>query len=135
MWNDQIAQLTLHVVKGYGPTLFGRDWLGITRSSDWHQIHYSSSSNLQELLDRYGDVFKAGLGTFKGHKARIEVEPNAKPHYRKARIVPFALCKQVCGLVGWLVGCSILVREASVQAMCHNTDIHHQASGPQANLQ
>jgi len=103
MWNDQTAQLTLHVVKGYGPALFGRDWLGITHSSDWHQIHYSSSSNLQGLLDRYGDVFEAGLGTFKGRKARIEVEPNAKPHYRKARTVPFALRKQVCGLVGWLV--------------------------------
>lgn len=26
MWNDQTAQLTLHVVKGDGPALFGRDW-------------------------------------------------------------------------------------------------------------
>lgn len=47
------------------------------------------------LLDRYGDMFEAGLGTSKGRKARIEVEPNAKPHYCKARTVPFALRQKV----------------------------------------
>ena len=92
--NDQTAQHTLLVVKGDGPTLFGRDWLSVIRL-DWHRIHHTSSSDLQVLLDKHRDVFQEGLGTFKGRKARIEVEAGAKPRYCKARTVPFALRSKV----------------------------------------
>ena len=40
-------------------------------------------------------MLQDGLGPFKGHKARIEVEPDAKPRYCKARTVPFALRQKV----------------------------------------
>ena len=89
--NDQAAQLTL---KGDGPTLLGRDWLSIIRV-DWPRIHYTPTSELQALLDQHRDVFQEGLGTFKGRKARIEVEPEAKPHYCKAQTVPFTLRSKV----------------------------------------
>ena len=92
--NDQAAQLTPLVIKGDGPTLLGRDWLSIIRV-DWPRIHYTPTSELQALLDKHRDVFQEGLGTFKGRKARIEVEPEAKPRYCKARTVPFALRSKV----------------------------------------
>ena len=93
-YSGQTHKLVLLVVKGSGPTLFGRDWMHVIRL-DWQQINYASSSGLQELLNKHADVFQDGLGTFKGRKARIEVEPDAKPRYCKARTVPFALRQKV----------------------------------------
>ena len=93
-YSGQTHKLVLLVVKGSGPTLFGRDWMHVIRL-DWQQINYASSSGLQELLNKHADVFQDGLGTFEGRKARIEVEPDAKPRYCKARTVPFALRQKV----------------------------------------
>ena len=93
-YSGQTYKLVLLVVKGSGPTLFGRDWMHVIRL-DWQQINYAFSSGLQELLNKHADVFQDGLGTFKGRKARIEVEPDAKPRYCKARTVPFALRQKV----------------------------------------
>ncbi len=55
----------LLIVKGGGPTLFGRDWMSVIRL-DWGKIHYTPSTGLQE---RYEEVFRDGLGTFRGRKA------------------------------------------------------------------
>ena len=93
-YSGQTHKLVLLVVKGSGPTLFGRDWMHVIRL-DWQQINCASSLGLQELLNKHADVFQDGLGTFKGRKARIEVEPDAKPRYCKARTVPFALRQKV----------------------------------------
>jgi len=51
--------------------------------------------NVHELLDRFSIVFKEELGTMKGVKARIEVDPDAKPRYCKARTIPYALREKV----------------------------------------
>ena len=47
------------------------------------------------MLEQYREVFQEGLGTMKGYQAKIEVEPGAKPHYAKARSVPYALRQKV----------------------------------------
>ncbi len=46
-------------------------------------------------MDRYEEVFRDGLGTFRGRKARIEVDPTAKPRYCKARTLPYAMRPKV----------------------------------------
>ena len=82
------------VVKGDGPTLLGRNWLSKIRLN-WSKIHYTASPGLHELLNKYDQIFQEGLGTFKGYEARIEVDPNATPHFCKARTVPYAMREKV----------------------------------------
>ena len=97
VWVDyegQTARLPLIVVKGDGPTLLGRDWMGGIRLN-WHKIHYTPSAGLQDLLEKHDDVFQEGLGTFQGQKAGIQVDPNAKPRYCKARTLPYSLRPKV----------------------------------------
>ncbi len=93
-YDHQSERLTLLVVEGDGPTLLGRDWLSIIQL-DWPRIHYASHSDLQVILNKYEEVFEEVLGTFKGRKARIEVDPGATPRYHKARTLPYALRPKV----------------------------------------
>ena len=51
--------------------------------------------SLSSLLKQHEGVFKDGLGTLKGMKAKLHVDPQAKPLFYKARTVPFALRDQV----------------------------------------
>ena len=97
VWVDyegQTARLPLIVVKGDGATQLGRDWMGGIRLN-WHKIHYTPSAGLQDLLEKHDDVFQEGLGTFQGQKASIQVDPNAKPRYCKARTLPYSLRPKV----------------------------------------
>ena len=73
MYEGQRAKLPLVVVKGNGPTLLGRNWLGSIRL-DWGKIHYTGSTGLQNLLEKYKGVFQEKLGSFKGRQAKIEVD-------------------------------------------------------------
>ena len=53
------------------------------------------SSNLQSVLNRYPSVFQKCLGTLKGFKARIYVDPDAQPRFHPARSVPYAFREKV----------------------------------------
>ena len=50
---------------------------------------------LQDVLDRYSEVFRDELGTVRGTAAKIQLEPGTQPVFQKARPVPFALRKKV----------------------------------------
>lgn len=80
------------VVKSEGPNLLGRDWLKVIKF-DWEKVFKVKECNpkLQQVLDTHKDVFEEGLGTLKGTKVKIYVDPQAKPRYHKARPVPYAL--------------------------------------------
>lgn len=88
-FREQQAELTLQVVKGDGPSLLGRDWLTEIRL-DWEKIKVVHETGLSGVLNRHHQLFQPGLETFQGHKARIVVNPQAKPKYCKARLVPYA---------------------------------------------
>ena len=47
------------------------------------------------MLDRHAAVFQEGLGKLKGYKAKITLDPQATPHFCKARPVPYALKAKV----------------------------------------
>ena len=93
-YQDQSERLQLIVVRGTGASLFGRNWLKCLRL-DWHSINSVARGELQTLLDKYKGVFESGLGTLKGFKAKITVEPDATPKFCKARPVPYSLRDQV----------------------------------------
>ena len=82
------------MVKGNGPTLLGRNWLG-TIKINWYDIHYTPSTGLQNLLERYNVVFQDKLGCFQGRQAKIEVDPDAVPRYCKARMLPYSMRAKV----------------------------------------
>ena len=47
-------------------------------------------SLFNELLDKYREVFSDELGTMVGQKATIDITPEAKSRFHKARTVPYA---------------------------------------------
>ena len=59
-YEGQAAQLPLIVVKGDGPTLMGRNWLK-KLTLNWSQLHYTRCAGLQDLLEKYQEVFQDQL--------------------------------------------------------------------------
>ena len=85
---NQEATLPLLVVKGEGPSLLGRNWLGVLKL-DWHSIFWLHNDSLQQLLEKHKSVFEPGLGRVSNYTARILLDPGATPKFRKARQVPY----------------------------------------------
>ena len=88
-YHDQEAKLPLLVIKGTGPSLLGRNWLQAIRLN-WGEIKHVSSE-LDQLIAKFPEVFKEGLGTVKGCQVKLSVKEGAKPKFFKPRSVPFAL--------------------------------------------
>ena len=93
-YDGQTAEMPLLIVAGTGPTLLGRDWMGVIRLH-WQQIHHIHTPSLQALLARYPTVFKEDLGTLRGYQAKIYVDPDAVPRFNRARSVPYAFKDKV----------------------------------------
>ena len=102
VYKQQSAKLPLLVVHEDGLSLLGRNWLSQLKL-DWQEIHHLSTTPLHTLLDKYDSVFQEGLGTLKDFKARIYVDPEAKPRYCKARSVPYAMRQMIEGELARLV--------------------------------
>ena len=81
-YRSQTVTLTLTIVEGSGPSLFGRDRLGQLQL-DWKTIGLAmlseQSTQIAVLKKKYSQVFSAGLGTMLHFKARLTVKPEAKP--------------------------------------------------------
>ena len=103
-YQDQSANVPLLFVEGSGPSLFGRDWLSQIRL-DWTKIcnirvsetdlPKGVASQLCTTIQNHPNVFKPGLGTVKGITAKLEMKPDARPKFCKARPVPYALQEAV----------------------------------------
>ena len=93
-YQDQSHDVTLMVVKGDGPNLFGRDWLQYFQL-DWKTIGIATLdkdlSQIQLLKSKYSEVFAEGLGTMKKFKAHLRVKNEAKPVFHRPRAVPYAI--------------------------------------------
>ena len=73
-YKEEMQRLSLYVVETKGPAHFGRDWLEKI-TFDWKAINTlattslrNPSTRLQEILDKYGDVFKEDIGLLKRTK-------------------------------------------------------------------
>ena len=94
-YEQQQAQLPLIVVRGTGPSLFGRNWLANIRVN-WESIYKVHVDDaLAKVLTTHKKVFEEGLGKLKGYTAKIHVDPRATPRFCKARPVPYALKNMV----------------------------------------
>ena len=94
----QTANLILTVVEGSGPSLFGRDWLGQLQL-DWKTIGLvrlsEQDTQIEALKKKYDKVFSPGLGTMLHFKARLHLQPGAKPVFFRPRSIPFAIKQTV----------------------------------------
>ena len=86
--------LELLVVEGKGPALMGRDWLQVVRL-DWQTLGIAKlstkTSPLEDLLQKYSQLFGPDQGTMKELTASLTVRPDAKPRFFRPRPVPYAL--------------------------------------------
>ena len=91
--------LTLLVVAGDGPSLFGHNWLSHIRL-DWKSIGAIGAitaspkvptPSLEALLKKHEGIFFEELGTIRPLQAELQVCSDARPKYCKARPVPFAI--------------------------------------------
>ena len=76
----EFTQLSLVIVAGSGPCLFGRKWLNFIKLN-WKEMLENNkvqNESLQALLSRYPNVFAEGLGTLVGFKARMYIDPAAR---------------------------------------------------------
>ena len=88
-YQDQTTKLSLQILKGNGPNLFGRNWLKNIKLN-WGSIK-KISCDLDSMLSRHQSVFKDELGTMQGVKAKLFVELESKLKFFKPRQVPYAL--------------------------------------------
>lgn len=86
--------LDLLVVKGKGPPLLGRDWIKKLKL-DWSSVNRVEPETLEELCDKYSEVFQRSLGKVTGIKAKLHGVPGAIPTFCKPRSVPYALREAV----------------------------------------
>ena len=89
-YEEQQVKLPLLLVKGEGPSLFGRDWL-TKISLNWGSIDTVKCRTLTSVLESYSSVFEPGVGTVQGYEAKIYVDTGAQPKYCKAPSVPYAM--------------------------------------------
>nr|XP_055046280.1 LOW QUALITY PROTEIN: uncharacterized protein K02A2.6-like [Misgurnus anguillicaudatus] len=93
-YGSQEAGARLLVVKGAGPSLLGRDWLSKLQLN-WGEIKLIRQRSADEVIAKYSDVFKDELGTLKGTRVKLSVDPNATPRFFKPRTVPYAMRHKV----------------------------------------
>lgn len=90
---DKEAQCDLLVVSGKTPSLLGRSWfkaLGISVSGlCW------SEDMIVPLKQEFPELFKDGLGEYKGPEVSLHLHADAVPKYFRSRPVPFPLKQQV----------------------------------------
>ena len=73
--------LFLYVVEGQGPSLMGREWFNEI-NLNWQELNLSAetasnvapmNSEVGRLLQKYGNVFKEGLGVMNTFEAQLQV--------------------------------------------------------------
>ena len=96
-------QLCLYVVDGTFPTLLGRDWIRELFGDDWisRVIEVNSVVSVDEQRKRFvqsiqnSKIFDPGLGKVTGFMATLDLKPDYRPKFCKARTVPFALVEPI----------------------------------------
>lgn len=95
-YKDIRSDLCVIVAKGNGPNLLGRDWLApLNINININFVSNTDKFEIESLLARHADVFKDGLGTYRGQPVAIHLKKGATPTFLKARPVPFAIKERV----------------------------------------
>ena len=99
-YEKQEVELQTLVVEGSGPILLGRDWLRVQRLN-WKELfkmqveQNNQESSLGRLINQYSEMFRDGLGTFAGPRAKIHVETEVKSKFLKARPMSYTMAGKI----------------------------------------
>ena len=109
-YRGQVAQVSIYVVAGRGPSLLGRDIPQCVKL-DWvsiFKLQSKTKTDLSRLLDKHVMVFSDTLGIFAHHEATLHLKGGATPKYFRPRSIPFALKNEVEGELDSLVEKGVL---------------------------
>ena len=70
--NSQDSVLPLLVIKGRGPSLFGRNWLERIKVN-WNDVNHLQDSAVDRIVNKHKNLFRDELGTLKEMTAKIFV--------------------------------------------------------------
>ena len=98
------GDLGLHIVDASFPTLFGRDWISVMFGSDWFKrvVNNVSLSEGNERTESFikemkmSPIFRPEIGDVQGYEARLNLKPDVRPRFCKARVTAFAIKEKVC---------------------------------------
>ena len=84
------------MVEGRGTNLLGCDWLSKIQLN-WKEIHkvHTKQTSLEEILADHSSLFKDELGTIKGTRAKLHINPDARLRFFRPCSVPYALRTRV----------------------------------------
>ena len=87
-----MQKLIITVVDGDGCSLLGRDWLKQLRQN-WTQISMvkNSSTQLEDLMKEYYEIFRDELGTVRGFQASLHLKGSPQPKFFRPKPVPFVI--------------------------------------------
>lgn len=91
-YHGREQDLAVVVAKGDGPNLLGRDWFApLDITMNVNLVTDSSSPDLDRWITAHEEVFRDGLGTYRGQPVAIHLKKGATPTFLKARPVPYAI--------------------------------------------
>ena len=101
--------LPLYVVDSQFPTLMGREWIRVVFGNDW--LSKMVDMTVNQVRDRKSfidsikksSVFDPGVGDVTGFEAALDLKPDSRPKFRKARPVSFAMKEAVGTAIDKLV--------------------------------
>nr|XP_026499742.1 uncharacterized protein K02A2.6-like isoform X1 [Vanessa tameamea] len=95
-YKDIEQSLDVIVAMGSGPNLLGRDWLApLNIIMNINFISNEDFLQMDRLITKYEEVFKDGLGSYRGQPVTIHTKPGTNPKFLKARPVPYAIKARV----------------------------------------
>ena len=109
-YGQQNKHLPLLVVQGEGPSLLGRNWLTDIKLN-WKEIGTIArveEDSLDTLLEKHKELFKDELGTIRNYQAELQLQPEARPKFFKARPVPFAIREAIENELDRLEGLGVI---------------------------
>ncbi|XP_049874494.1 uncharacterized protein K02A2.6-like [Pectinophora gossypiella] len=109
-YKDQVHELNIYVVRNGGPPILGRDFISMF-NLEITSVKYctpSDTSETQQLQQQYPTVFSDKLGLFNKFKVSLQLKPDAKPVFFKARPTAFALREKIDNELDRLVSLGIL---------------------------
>ena len=111
MYKDQQKTVTLYVLDGESPSIFGCDWLSVIKLN-WRFIKWTTTSkgdpNIEAVLRKFSEVFKDELGTIKNYSAKLQVRDYTTPYFCRPCPVRFSLKPKLDAELDWLVEKGIL---------------------------
>ena len=105
---EKVHTLVVQVVKGGGPDLIGRNWLGSLEVTLGGVHLLAEARSLLQVLDKHSEVFRSDLGCLRGTNVSLHLDKEVQPRFFKARPVPLALKRKVEDELQRLEGAGII---------------------------